>query len=372
MIDNKANITRLMENAGISFNGENPWDIQVNNDDLYKKIAMKGSLGFGETYMDQLWDCERLDLMFEKALRTRLETKVHYNFSMATLFLSHIFTNLQTMSRSRKVAEVHYDLSNNFYEKMLDKRMMYSCGYWKNANNLDDAQEAKLDLICQKLELQKGETLLDIGCGWGGMAKFAAEKYGVTVTGVTISKEQAELARLVCKDLLVEIKLLDYRKVEGQFDKIVSIGMFEHVGLRNYRTYMKLVQEKLKDDGLFLLHTIGHRYKTVSADPWVNKYIFPSGRIPYIGHIGKSINGLLILEDWHNFGMDYARTLSAWHDNFVAHWSEFESQFDDKFYRMWKYYLLCFVGAFNARHMQLWQLVLTKPTRKKMYHSIRP
>ena len=135
---------------------------------------------------------------------------------------------MQSIARSKQVAEVHYDLDNHFYEKMLDKRMIYSCGYWKNTDNLDDAQYAKLDLICKKLQLKKGEALLDIGCGWGGMAKFAAENYGVNVTGVTISKEQAALARQACKGLSVDILIQDYRHVAGQFDKIVSIGMFEH------------------------------------------------------------------------------------------------------------------------------------------------
>ena len=371
MINHKSNISRIAENAGITINGNQPWDLQVHNEDLYKKIALYGTLGLGEAYMAGWWDCERMDLFFEKVLRARVETKTHFNFSIAVMVFGHIFKNLQTISRSKQVAEVHYDLNNEFYRKLLDKRMIYSCGYWKNVNNLEDAQEAKLDLICQKLQLKPGETLLDIGCGWGGMAKFAAENYGVEVTGVTISKEQADLAKEVCRGLPIEIILQDYRQVEGQFDKIVSIGMFEHVGARNYRNYMEVVSNKLNDDGLFLLHTIGHRYKTISADPWMNKYIFPNGKIPYIAHIGDAINGLLIMEDWHNFGMDYAKTLTAWRHNFVDNWHAFENKYDSRFYRMWEYYLQCFVGAFNSRHMQLWQILLTKPSRTAMYHSFR-
>ncbi len=371
MINYKKSITNIAEGAGIKFNGNQPWDISVNDEALYRRVAIHGTLGFGEAYMDGWWDCERMDLMFEKVLKARLETKTHYNLSIAVMVMGYLFSNMQTITRSRKVAEVHYDLSNEFYANMLDKRMIYSCGYWRNADNLDDAQQAKLDLICKKLELKKGESLLDIGCGWGGMAKFAAENYGVRVTGVTISKAQAELAREVCKGLDVDIRLQDYRKVEGQFDKIVSVGMFEHVGPRNYRTYMRVASDKLKDSGLFLLHTIGHRYKTISADPWANKYIFPNGKIPYIDHIGNAIDGLFILEDWHNFGMDYAKTLIAWETNFDNSWHLYEKEYGGNFYRMWKYYLNCFIGAFNARHMQLWQLVLTKPSRNTMYHSIR-
>lgn len=371
MINYKENMTRIAREAGIIINGTEAWDIQIHNDDLYKRIALHGTLGLGEGYMEGWWDCQRMDLFFEKVLRARLETRTHFNFSIAMIMLAYLFTNLQTKARSTQVAEVHYDLSNAFYQKLLDKRMIYSCGYWKNAKNLDQAQEAKLDLICQKLELQAGETLLDIGCGWGGMAKFAAENYGAIVTGVTISKEQAELAKEACKGLPVDIQLRDYREVKGKFDKIVSVGMFEHVGPRNYREFMQVASDRLEDEGLFLLHTIGHRYKTHSADPWVNKYIFPNGKIPYIEHISTAINNVFILEDWHNFGMDYAKTLSAWHDNFEQNWPTFADQYGQSFYRMWKYYLLCFTGAFNARHMQLWQLVLTKPERTQMYHSRR-
>ncbi len=371
MIDYKKSITQIATNSGITINGQAPWDIQVHNEATYKKLALYGTLGLGESYMDGWWDCEHLDVFFERVLRARLETKTHFNFSIACIVAAHLFKNLQTRARAKKVAEVHYDLNNEFYRRMLDKRMIYSCGYWKNAGNLDDAQEAKLDLICRKLYLEPGDTVLDIGCGWGGFAKFAAENYGVTVTGVTISREQAALAKTVCRDLPIEILLQDYRNVNGKFDKIVSVGMFEHVGRQNYRSYMEVVHDKLKDDGIFLLHTIGHRYKTISADPWVNKYIFPNGKIPYVDHIGESINNILILEDWHNFGMDYAKTLAAWNDNFEASWSMFKQQYDQRFYRMWKYYLNCFIGAFQARHMQLWQLVLTKPERPGMYHSIR-
>lgn len=371
MINYKKAVSKLAEDAGVTINGDNPWEIQVHDDSLYKQVALHGTLGLGEGHMDGLWDCEHIDQLFNKVLRSRVERRAHFNLSTAAMVIGHIFTNIQSIARSKKVGEVHYDLSNEFYSKMLDKRMIYSCGYWKHSDNLDAAQEAKLDMICQKLELTAGETLLDIGCGWGGMAKFAAERYGVRVTGVTISKEQAVLARETCKGLDVEILLQDYRHLQGQFDKIVSVGMFEHVGTRNYRTYMQVVNEKLKDEGLFLLHTIGHRYRTYTNDPWSNKYIFPNGKIPYVGHIGKAINGTLILEDWHNFGMDYATTLRAWYDNFEQHWPTFSEQYGERFYRMWKYYLLCFAGAFDARHMQLWQIVLSKPARSTMYHSIR-
>jgi cyclopropane-fatty-acyl-phospholipid synthase len=364
-------IREITTAADIEINGIRPWDIRIHNEALYKRIFFRGTLGLGEAYMEQWWDCERLDLFFEKILLARSETKVHFNFSVLTLVLGHVFTNMQSLARASQVAEVHYDLSNDFYRNMLDQRMIYSCGYWKDADNLDQAQEHKLDLICRKLELSAGQSLLDIGCGWGGLARFAAENYGVRVVGVTISKEQAALATENCRDVDVEIRLQDYRDVTERFDKVVSVGMFEHVGTRNYRTYMEKVSRLLQEDGLFLLHTIGHRYRTWSADPWVNKYIFPNGKIPFIGHIGKSINGLMIMDDWHNFGPYYADTLIAWHQNFLDSWPEFKDSYDKTFFRMWEYYLLCFAGAFRSRHLQLWQLVLSKPSRKSIYLSIR-
>lgn len=372
LLDYKAHALKLANSADITINGERPWDIHIENEDVYKKLVWHGTLGLGESYMDGWWNCERLDLLFERVLRSGQEAKVRINLSLAILAAGHLVTNMQTRMRSSRVSDIHYDLNNSFYEKMLDSRMIYSCGYWNGVDNLQEAQLAKLDMICQKLELTAGESLLDIGCGWGGMAKFAAENYGVHVTGITISKEQASYAKAVCEGLPVEIRLQDYRDVTGQFDKIVSIGMFEHVGTRNYRTFMKTVNDRLTDQGLFLLHTIGHRYPTISADPWVDKYIFPGGKIPYINHISSAIDGLFILEDWHNFGMDYSKTLLAWHENFVKHWPEFEDVYGEKFFRMWEYYLLSFAGAFSARHMQLWQLVLTKNSRQSMYHSVRP
>jgi cyclopropane-fatty-acyl-phospholipid synthase len=367
----KKYIFEIANSAGVVINGNQPWDMQVHNEDLYKRIVYRGTLGLGEAYMEGWWDCDRMDLFFENLLRAKLETKTHFNFSVAVMMVAHLFTNMQSMARSNKVAEVHYDLSNAFYSKMLDQRMIYSCGYWKNAENLDQAQEEKLRLVCEKLELKPGEKLLDIGCGWGGLAKFAAENYGVNVTGITISTEQAKLAQQVCEGLDVEIRLQDYREISDSYDKIVSLGMFEHVGARNYRTYIKMINDRLKEDGLFLLHTIGHRYKTYSADPWANQYIFPNGKIPYIDHIGKAISGSMVMEDWHNFGPYYADTLMAWYKNFKQYWPMFKDNYDDKFYRMWEYYLLSFAGTFRARHMQLWQIVLTRQERENVYHSVR-
>jgi len=243
---------------------------------------------------------------------------------------------------------------------MLDKGMNYSCGYWQKAKTLDDAQEAKLDLICRKVNLSPGMAVLDIGCGWGGFARYAAENYQANVTGITVSSKQVKWARDYCHDLPVTILLQDYRDQKGTFDRIISIGMFEHVGVKNYRKYMKVVHRCLKSDGLFLLHTIGGNRSVGTCDPWLTKYIFPNAMLPSARQITSAAEGLFVLEDWHSFGPHYDTTLMAWHDNFTWGWEQLSPGYDERFYRMWTYYILCCAGSFRARDNQLWQIVFSK------------
>ena len=269
------------------------------------------------------------------------------------------------------VGKRHYDIGNDLYQAMLGKTMAYSCGYWKDADNLDEAQIAKFDLICRKIGLKKGDRILDIGCGWGGFLKFAAENYGAGGVGITISNEQVTLAKELCKNLPIEIHLQDYRNFQGKFDHIISIGMFEHVGVKNYRVFMSKAQELLKDDGLFLLHTIGLNQSSIPTDPWLEKYIFPNGILPSIDQISKSVEGLFTMEDWHNFGADYDKTLMAWFDNFNKNWPQLKEKYSERFYRMWKYYLLSCAGIFRSRNIQLWQTVFSKKGVSGGYKSIR-
>ena len=279
--------------------------------------------------------------------------------------------NLQSESRAYQVGEQHYDTGNDVFKAMLDPGMNYSCGYWENADSLEQAQLDKLDLICRKLELTPGEKLLEIGCGWGGLARHAAEHYGVEVTGVTVSREQQQLAQHYCAGLPVNIELMDYRQLDGQFDKIVSVGMFEHVGPKNYPAYFEAVYRLLKDDGLFLLHTIGNHQTNPILDPWIDRYIFPNGKLPSAEEVTPVLNGRFLIEDWHNFGQDYDRTLMAWWENFDAAWPQLKGNYSKRFYRMWRYYLMSCAGFFRSRKGQLWQIVLSKRSRKQVYRSIR-
>lgn len=357
--------------AGIKISGNRSWDIRIHNEKTYDRVFSQGSLGLGESYMDGWWDVEKLDEFFYKIFTSNLDKKINLSPKLVFHVAKSRLLNMQSKSRAFKVGEEHYDLGNDLYEAMLDKRLVYTCAYWKNAKSLDKAQEAKLDLVCKKLQLKKGDKILDIGCGWGSFAKFAAEKYHVKVIGITVSKEQAELARKLCKGLNVEIRLQDYREVNEKFDHIVSLGMFEHVGYKNYKEYFKIVEKCLKPNGLFLLHTIGNNISTFKGDPWIDKYIFPNGMLPSIAQISKASEKLLILEDLHNFGPDYDKTLMAWFNNFNKNYSKLNKEkYNERFYRMWKYYLLLCAALFRSRKIQLWQIVFSKDRLEK-YEAVR-
>ena len=348
-------IGRMLAKADIRLDGPRSWDIQLHSPDVLERIVSRGSLGLGESYMDGDWDAERLDEFFTHLLRARLDREVKPLSLLLPVLRERVF-NRQNPRRAWQVGERHYDLGNDFYQSMLGPSMTYTCGYWKNADTLDQAQEAKLELICQKLRLKPGMRLLDIGCGWGGFMAYAAARHGVKCVGVTVSREQAAFARQRHPDPRLEFRLQDYRGIEGQFDAIASIGMFEHVGKKNYRTFMRV----LADDGVFLLQTIGKNERAGITDPWIEKYVFPNGEIPAINHISDAMDGLLVTEDLHNFGADYDKTLMAWHSNFEAAWSRFADALGERFHRRWRYYLLSCAGAFRARDLQLWQWTLSK------------
>lgn len=359
----------LLNNADIKFNGARPFDVNVHEPTLYQRIIGGGTMGLGEAFMDGWWTCDRLDLFFTKVLDAELINSVT-TFKDKLFFIQSHLLNRQTHARSRKVAYQHYDIGNDLYEKMLDKRMIYTCGYWQDASNLNEAQEHKLELVCRKLKLEPGMKVLDIGCGWGGAARYMAEKYDVELTGISISEEQIKLAKRVNKHPNISYELLDYRNISGEYDRIYSLGMFEHVGFKNYQTFFDVVHDSLSDGGLFLLHTIGHRQTLNKVDPWIDHYIFPNSILPSSELIAKHSAPKFNLEDWHNFGHDYYKTLMAWWANLESSWAELPN-YDERFQRMWRYYLMSCAGSFNASRNHLWQIVFSKGVIEKPYQAVR-
>ncbi len=354
----------LLAKAGIEIDGKRPWDMHVRNPAVYDRIMFKRSLGLGESYVDGWWDCAALDDFFCRLLRIRIQDIAIPKFTTLLQLMGAYLRNRQSVARAREVAEKHYDLDNELFGHMLDATLAYSCGYWREATSLHQAQLAKLDLICRKMELQPGMKVLDIGCGWGSFTWYAASHYGVAVDGITVSVEQQKYAQQRCADLPVNILLQDYRAITGCYDRVVSVGMFEHVGKKNYREFMQVVDRLLADDGLALLHTIGENETSKTFDPWINKHIFPNGELPSVAQIATAAERLFIVEDMQNFGPDYDRTLKAWDENFCRAWPQLEHRYDQRFYRMWRYYLNVCAAAFRVRNLQLWQFVLSKPGRR--------
>ena len=366
---------------GIAINGNAPWDIQVHDNRIYHDLMRRGSLAFGEGFVNGWWSCDQLDVLFTRLLRSEESMEVLQGFQLSSRLQSWLITigerlvNWQSPIRALQVGRRHYDIDPRVYAAMLDSRKIYSCGYWENARSLEEAQEQKLRMICDKLELKKGERLLDIGCGWGGLAAYAAQNYGVDVVGITISSQQASYAKEKTKGLPVKILLTDYRsdlvRKEKLFDKIVSVGMLEHVGRRNDRKYFSIAANGLREEGLMLVQTIGSRKTTYQVDPWIDTYIFPNGRLPSAKQLCAGFEENFKLEDWHSFGRDYDKTLMAWWQNFDQAWAKLREDMAPSFYRLWSYYLLSSAGLFRSGQGQLWQIVLSKPSRKQMYRSIR-
>ncbi|MEM7337605.1 MAG: cyclopropane fatty acyl phospholipid synthase [Actinomycetota bacterium] len=364
-------VLELLDRAGITLNGSGPGDLQIHDDRFFDRVVRDRELGLGESYQEGWWSAERVDELVVKILEADLQPLITRSPRLMALALKASVLNRQTLRRAAVNASAHYDIGNDLYERMLDKRMVYSCGYWRQANDLDSAQEAKLDLICRKLHLEPGMHLLDIGCGWGGLSQYAAERYGVRVTGITPAAEQVAVAKERTAGLDVEIKQLDFRDVRGTFDRIVSVGMLEHVGPKNFRDFFAANEELLAPGGMVLHHTIGSNATRNHTDAWFDKYIFPGGVVPSLSHIFDATNSNWAIEDVHNFGPDYDTTLMAWFHNIEARWDDIP-HYDARFRRTWQYYLLTSAASFRARTLQLWQVVMRRSRQPSpVYEAVR-
>ncbi len=358
-------VRELLRAADINVGGSRPHDIRVNNPEFYTRVLRDGSLGFGESYMDGQWDADVLDEALKRVLLAKLDVIARKNIPLVLHTAKAKLLNLQNKMRAFQVGEQHYDIGNELYTGMLDNSMAYTCAYWRDgARTLEEAQTAKLDLVCRKLNLKEGMRVLELGCGWGGFAKHAAENYGVSVVGFTVSKEQASFASEWTKHLPVEIRMQDYREARGTYDAVVSIGLMEHIGPKNYRSYMELVDRCLAPGGVALVHTIAGNRAVDIIEPWFEKYIFPNAVLPTIGNLSSAFDDLFVCEDVHNIGPDYDLTLMAWNRNFNEIWPTLSKQnpskYNERFYRMWTFYLLCSAAGFRTRYTQLFQLVLTR------------
>lgn len=353
-------IEDLFATVGVALEGDGPADIRVLDERFYARVFRDKSLGLGEAYMDGWWECDRIDELIARLLRIQRKDRVSVGIRHLPSLLPALLWNPQSLKRARIIADRHYDLGNDLFFAFLDPYRQYSCALFEAAETLEDAQLDKMDLICRKLDLKESDHLLDVGCGWGGLAKFAAERYGCRVTGVNISKKQLSFAREFCAGLPVDFVERDYRELQGDFDKIVSVGMFEHVGHRNYAAFMRAVERCLKPQGVFLLHTIGNNHTSSDCDPWITKHIFPNGKLPSPSQISRAAEPFFVFEDVHNLGPHYDPTLMAWNRGFQNAWPCFREAYGERFKRMWEYYLLSCAGAFRVRNVQLFQVQMTR------------
>lgn len=362
-------LERTLRAADVRLGGARPWDLQVRDPRFFTALLLRGSLGLGESYMDGWWECEALDEFFCRVFGAGLAKRGRQ--AAAWKALAAILINRNSLRRSRRVAHQHYDLGNDLFVRMLDANMQYTCAYWQDADDLDRAQLDKMRLVCDKLELDEGMRVLELGCGFGTLARYMAAERGCRVTAYNISKRQIDYGREACRGLPVEIVEGDYRTATGAFDRVVAVGLCEHVGRKNYPALHEVAHRCLADGGLFLLHTIGNNVPKRTTDPWFDRYLWPGGLIPAISQLAPAWEGRFVVEDLHNFGADYDRTLMAWWKNSEAAWQELPERYDRRFRRMWRYYLLSCAAAFRMRELQLWQLVLSKGRRPGVYRSIR-
>jgi len=346
--------------------------IRLNDKSLHWKLALRPDLYLGEAYMNGTLTIENpysLKQLLNFFGINNLQDGPTFIWeeiaSRIGQFLNLLYT-YNPLKRAEKNVAHHYNLSNTLYRLFLDEDMQYSCAYFTDKNNtLDQAQLDKKKHIAAKLKLKPGMKVLDIGCGWGGMALYLAKEYKVFVTGLTLSEEQHKIALQRSKDMNLEDKveflLKDYRNEMGSYDRIISVGMFEHVGVLHYKQYFKKIKELLKKNGIALIHSIGRKDPPDTTNPWLRKYIFPGGYAPALSEVFPAIekHGLWVT-DVEILRMHYAYTLSAWHDNFQNNRSKILKLYDEKFCRMWEFYLLSCEMVFRYGGIMVFQLQITK------------
>jgi cyclopropane-fatty-acyl-phospholipid synthase len=364
-------VEELVVAAGVRIGAE----LKVNDPTMWGDWAGRGMLGIGESYMQGKWDSPCLDRVMSKLanLPAGAKRRIFSSWKSKAIIALASMTNAQKPSRELQVARGHYNLGNEFFHSWLDPHMQYSCASWKDAVTLEQAQAKKMELIAEKLQLRPGLRVLDIGCGWGGLGRYFIKEYGVTVTGVNISSEQVNWCRSKAAEEGLsdsfDIREMSYRDIRGTWDRIVCVGMIEHVGPKNYPEFFKICGHSLASNGLLLLQTIGsNTSREVLNDRWITTYIFPNGTLPSISQIARAVEKRLVIEDLQNLGPDYDRTLMCWHERFQR--AKPGLKLDPVFERMWDFFLLYTASGFRERKTQLWQFVMTK-SRKQRYDAQR-
>ncbi|MDP3542896.1 MAG: cyclopropane fatty acyl phospholipid synthase [Elusimicrobiota bacterium] len=349
-------VRALLARAGVAVGGGRPWDIRVRDPGFYKRVLSGGSLAAGEAYVDGWWESDRLDEFFHRVFKAGLYERVAFDpWARLRIQARRIF--------DAPSAGLRAGLGNDLFRAMLGERMSSSCAYWKDARDLDEAQDAKMELVCRKLELKPGLSVLDLGCGWGAFARYAAERHGVSVVGVDIAEEQVTFGRERCRGLAVALRVQDHREVRGRYDRVVSIGLMEHVAPRNWRSSMAAAARCLKADGIALVHAVARNVTDGRLDPWLDRNVFPGGAAPSLSSLAGAMEGSFVAEDVHNIGPHYDPTLLAWHENLSRRWPELRGKYGDRLYRALKFCLLASAGGFRARRSQLFQIVMTRPGR---------
>lgn len=379
--EQKKKLIKLLALADVKVGGNRPQDIQVHDERFYDRVFSDGSLGVGESYMDGWWSSKALDQTMTNTFKSNLAERIGIDEQVKFAFyhLKARLANQQKGKKAYKNAQSHYDIGNDLYEPMLGPTMAYTCAYWAwGAKNLDQAQTDKHELICRKLGLKKGMTVLDVGCGWGGLAIYMAKNYGCEVVCFTPAHEQIAYIKEHSKGLKITPILTtwqDYSLTSGKktkFDRIAAIGVMEHVGPKNYEVFNTKMRSLLKDDGLYMLHTIGSNKSIRSIDPWIDTYIFPGGVLPSIKQLANASEGKFVMEDWHNMGANYDPTLMSWYKNFTKSYPKLDhKKYDERFRRMWEFYLLACAGQFRARNIQLWQVIYSPKGVVGGYKSVR-
>jgi cyclopropane-fatty-acyl-phospholipid synthase len=329
-------------------------------------VLLDPELKLGETYMDGTLVVEQGSIADVLAVLLRQERVPA--LSWVPRLVRYLFRRLQQFnprSRARNNVAHHYDLDGRLYSLFLDGDQQYSCAYFESADqSLDDAQLAKKRHLAAKLCVETGNAVLDIGCGWGGLALYLAEIAGARVTGITLSQEQYQRAQnraLERRTPEAAFRLVDYRDVEGRFDRIVSVGMFEHVGVGFYDTFFNKCAALLADDGIAVVHSIGRSGRPGITNPWIAKYIFPGGYIPALSEVLPAVErAKLIVTDVEILQLHYAETLKAWRERFLAHRDEVVRIYDQRFVRMWEFYLACSEMAFREADMVVFQIQMAK------------